>query len=201
MVLSLTALAFIQVRVGAFVFKRTEFNASAADFFGSALLKSYNPRSLIPRSDMYQVKRSAIVPYSAEEMYELVRNVDAYRDFLPWCGGAATLESDGNRTRARIDIDFKGLKKSFVTENFNQPGERIEIRLSEGPFRVLRGDWTFKEIGEAASQVNLDLEFEFSGSMLDKLLGPVFKGISGSMVDSFVKRAEQVYGRRKLDIG
>ena len=150
---------------------------------------------------MYQVKRSAIVPYTSMEMYELVKNVDAYSDFLPWCGGARTLSSEGDKTVARIDIDFKGLKKSFVTENVNDPGRKIEIKLREGPFRVLKGSWIFTDAGQQASRVNLDLDFEFSGSMLDRLLGPVFKTISGSMVDSFVKRAEQVYGRRKLDFG
>lgn len=150
---------------------------------------------------MYTVKRSAIVPYSPEEMYALVADVDAYLEFLPWCGGSSVLERRGDKVVARVDIDFKGLKKSFVTENVNEPGRRIEINLKKGPFRVLRGNWRFDDMGDGAARVSLDLDFEFSGAVIDRLLGPVFKGISSSMVDSFVTRAEQVYGRRTLDIG
>ncbi len=148
---------------------------------------------------MYSVKRSAIVPYSALEMYDLVADLDQYQKFLPWCGGSNTLERDGERVVAKIDIDFKGLKKSFVTENKIVAGQSIEMHLKSGPFRSLNGIWKFQPLSSSSARVALDLEFEFSGAIVDRLLGPVFSSISGSMVDSFVKRAEQVYGRRKLD--
>jgi ribosome-associated toxin RatA of RatAB toxin-antitoxin module len=150
---------------------------------------------------MYRVNRSAIVPYTPLEMYALVDDVDAYSEFLPWCGGSAVLERSGAITVARVDIDFKALKKSFVTENTSEPGARIEIRLREGPFRQLSGTWTFVPVGEGGSRVELDLQFEFSGTLVDRLLGPVFKGISGSMVDSFVERARKVYGQRRDNLG
>jgi len=150
---------------------------------------------------MYHVKRSAIVPYTALEMYSLVEDVDAYGEFLPWCGGSEVLEHHGHETVARIDIDFKGLKKSFVTVNSNQPGAQIDMRLREGPFRVLEGTWRFEQLDESATRVSLDLEFEFSTRMFDRMLGPVFKSIAGSMVESFVKRAEERYGRRRLHHG
>ncbi len=149
---------------------------------------------------MHTIRRNAIVPYSPREMYDLVEGVDAYREFLPWCGGSAVLSRDGDVSRARVDIDFKGLKKSFVTRNRNQPGASIEMSLEKGPFRVLEGTWRFRPVGETGSQVSLELDFEFSGMVVDRLLGPVFNGIAGSMVDSFVKRAEAVYGRRRLEI-
>lgn len=150
---------------------------------------------------MYRVNRSAIVPYTRDEMYALVENVDEYRDFLPWCSGSSVLERRGETQVARVNIDFKGLKKSFVTENTLVPGERIDLELKEGPFRVLRGHWTFEALDGSATRVQLQLEFEFSGAMVDRLLGPVFRSISGNMVDSFVRRAESVYGRREVDFG
>lgn len=150
---------------------------------------------------MYLVNRSAIVPYSPDEMYALVDDVDAYREFLPWCSGSAVQSRHGEVQLARVDVDFKGLKKSFVTENTGFPGERIDMRLKEGPFRELKGSWTFDALGSSATRVQLHLQFEFSGAMVDKLLGPVFKSISGSLVDSFVRRAEVVYGRREMDLG
>lgn len=150
---------------------------------------------------MYRVNRSAIVPYTPLEMYALVEDVDAYSDFLPWCGSSAVLERSGAVTVARVGIDFKGLKKSFVTENTSEPGANIEIRLREGPFRELSGTWTFDSVEGGGSRVELNLQFEFSGTLVDKLLGPVFKGISANMVDSFVTRARQVYGSRRSDLG
>lgn len=149
---------------------------------------------------MYRVNRSAIVPYTTAEMYALVENVDAYREFLPWCAGSQVISSEDGVQVARVEVDFKGLKKSFVTENSLNPGERIDMRLVEGPFRTLEGHWSFAALGASATQVTLSLAFAFSGAMVDRLLGPVFKSISGSMVDSFVKRAEAVHGQRTLHL-
>ncbi|GJL80820.1 MAG: ubiquinone-binding protein [marine bacterium B5-7] len=141
------------------------------------------------------------MPYTATEMFSLVDDVEQYPEFLPWCGGSAVLSRDDHSLMARVDIDFKGLRKSFVTENRNTPDELIEIRLKEGPFKSLEGKWHFYTLGPAATRVSLDIDFEFSSVMIDRMLGSVFKHIAGSMVDSFVKRAERLYGRRELNIG
>ena len=106
-------------------------------------------------------------------MFRLVADVERYGEFLPWCGGSEVLERDEPYNVARVDIDFKGIRKSFVTENFIKPGESIEMKLREGPFKHLYGIWRFKDLGGGA-KVSLDLEFEFAGALVSRALGPVF---------------------------
>jgi ribosome-associated toxin RatA of RatAB toxin-antitoxin module len=145
-----------------------------------------------------QVQRSALAPYSGDEMFQLVADINQYQDFLPWCGGSTILQTEGDVVIGQVDIDFKGLKQRFSTRNTNYQGQKIDMTLVDGPFSELSGCWIFRDIDKQASQVKLDLKFAFAGIVVEKLLGPVFNTIAGSMVDSFVKRAEQVYGPRKL---
>ena len=147
---------------------------------------------------MNRIQRSAMVPYTAAEMYQLVTDIDEYQSFLPWCGGSKVLESSRNQVTAEVYIDFKGLKKRFVTVNQNTPPQKIEMNLKEGPFQSLHGEWVFRNLNPSASQVKLDIQFEFAGIIMEKLMAPVFSAITGTMVESFTARAEQVYGKRKL---
>ena len=142
------------------------------------------------------VDKSALVPYSAEEMYALVADIPAYGTFLPWCGGARILEQQADRVVAVIDIAYKNIHKSFTTENRLVPGEKIGMNLLDGPFRYLRGQWSFTVLDAQASKIGLHLEFEFANMLVAMAMGPVFGGMADSMVDSFRRRAEQVYGKR-----
>lgn len=145
---------------------------------------------------MTTVDKSALVIYSAEEMYALVADIPAYGDFLPWCGGARILEQEADRVVAAIDITYKNVRKSFTTENRLVPGQKIAMNLLDGPFRYLRGHWSFAPLDAQASKISLHLDFEFSNMLMAIALGPVFGGIADSMVESFRRRAEQVYGKR-----
>lgn len=143
---------------------------------------------------MASVSRSALVPYSADQMFSLVADVDAYQEFLPWCGESQILKREGDVVEGRIQISKAGFEKSFTTRNRMQPGKMVEIRLVEGPFRNLDGFWRFHSLGEGACKVTLDLDFEFSNRMLTLAFSKVFTQIANSLVDSFVQRAKQVYG-------
>lgn len=145
---------------------------------------------------MTHIRRSALVPYSSDEMYQLVVDVPHYADFLPWCGGARFLEEDGNNVTAQVDIAFKGVNKSFTTDNVLEPGRAIHMKLREGPFSTLEGTWTFTDLGEKASKIELDLDFSFSNPIVGKVIGPVFGAIADSMVEAFHKQARVVYGER-----
>lgn len=145
---------------------------------------------------MTVIDKSALVPYSAQEMYALVADIPAYGDFLPWCGGARIVEQEPDRVVAAIDIAFKNIHKTFTTENRLVPGEKMIMNLLDGPFRYLRGHWAFSPLEASASKIALHLEFEFSNMLMAMAMGPVFGGMANSMVDSFRRRAEQVYGRR-----
>jgi len=127
-------------------------------------------------------------------MFDLVAAIEDYPQFLPWCGGVEIRERDGNAVTASVGINYHGVRQSFTTCNQNTPSTEIKMKLVDGPFKCLDGVWTFKALREDACKIELDLHYEFSSALLAQLVGPVFGMIANSMVDSFCKRAETVYG-------
>lgn len=144
---------------------------------------------------MPEVTKTVLVPYSAKEMYELVANIEDYPAFLPWCSGAQILERKSDGVSARLNIDFKGIKQSFATENRNTPESRIDMQLKEGPFRALQGQWLFTALAEDACRIDFRLEYHFASAILEKVVGPVFGHIAATFVDAFVRRAEDLHLR------
>lgn len=143
---------------------------------------------------MAVVHKSVLLGYSAEQMFALVDRVEDYPQFLPWCGGVNVLERAGDRLVATIQIDYRGIRQTFTTENTNDPPTSMEMRLVEGPFRQFHARWQFKPLRADACKVEFDMEYEFSSRLLETLIGPVFGMIANSFVDSFCKRADAVYG-------
>ncbi|MEO5935008.1 MAG: type II toxin-antitoxin system RatA family toxin [Duganella sp.] len=143
---------------------------------------------------MAVVHKSVFLGYSAQQMFDLVANIEDYPKFLPWCSGVEIRERSGNVVVASIGINYHGVKQSFTTSNENTAPTTIKMKLVDGPFKCLDGVWTFKALRDDACKIELDMRYEFSGTLLDKLVGPVFGMIANSMVDSFCKRAETVYG-------
>ena len=146
---------------------------------------------------MKSVHKSVLIWYSAEQMFDLVTDVEAYPKFLPWCDRSAVLARDAQGMQAQVGISFGGIRQSFTTRNEHTPGRQVDVRLVDGPFSTLEGHWRFTPVGEAAAgacKVELQLDYAFRSAALAALVGPVFDKIAGSLVDAFVKRAEQVYG-------
>jgi ribosome-associated toxin RatA of RatAB toxin-antitoxin module len=148
---------------------------------------------------MKTVHKSVLIWYSAEEMFSLVVDVARYPEFLPWCDHAAVLAQDEHGMNAEIGIAFGGIRQVFKTRNEHVPGRRVKMKLVEGPFSRLDGEWKFIPLGgneeqQRACKVELELHYGFESTTLGALVGPVFDRIAGSLVDAFVKRAEQVYG-------
>lgn len=143
------------------------------------------------------ISRNALVPYSVEEMYRLVEDVEAYPDFLPWCRSTAVLERNEQQVKASIEIAKGALNKSFTTINRMQHNKMIEMRLIEGPFKHLEGFWRFDALKDtSACKISLDLDFEFESKLIAFAVGAVFNQIANTMVDAFCKRAVEVYGER-----
>ena len=140
------------------------------------------------------VEKTVLVGHSAAQMFGLVDAVETYPQFLPWCDGATVLHRDEQRTRATIHINYHGVTHSFTTENVKNPPQTMSIRLVEGPFKVLDGEWRFVELSPEACRIQFRLHYEFSSWILAKLVGPVFSYIANTMVDAFVQRAEKVHG-------
>ncbi|WP_130537217.1 type II toxin-antitoxin system RatA family toxin [Thiomicrorhabdus indica] len=142
---------------------------------------------------MKKITRSALLPYSAKQMYDLVNAVERYPDFLPWCGGANISESTENFMRASVTIAKAGISQTFTTENHLTPNQRIEMTLLDGPFKSLHGEWHFKALDENACKILFEVEFEMKSGLLNMAIGPIFEQISSTFVDSFVERAKHVY--------
>lgn len=144
---------------------------------------------------MTVVNRSALLPYSAERMYELVADIDRYPEFLPWCRRAGIIDdSDPEAVKAFIEIAKGAVGKRFTTLNRMQPGKIIEMNLLDGPFKHLRGYWRFEPLQDDACKVWLDMDFEFSNRLVAVAFGPIFNQAVNTLVDAFVERAAQVYG-------
>lgn len=146
---------------------------------------------------MKTVTKSVLIWHSPQEMYRLVTDVDHYSQFLPWCDRARVVSADALGMTAEIGIAFSGIHQTFTTRNLHVPDRQVIIKLVNGPFSQLDGEWNFVPLGDAsqrACRVELTLNYAFGSAMLGKLVGPVFDKIAASMVDAFVKRAAQVYG-------
>ena len=148
---------------------------------------------------MKSVRKSVLLPYSPQEMFELVSQVPDYPRFLPWCSFARVLEALPNGKVAEVGIGLAGVQQSFVTRNIELPGQQIDMRLVRGPFSALHGQWRFEAAGEGNARicrVQLDLNYQFSGFLLARLVGPIFDTIAATMVDAFIQRAHTVYGNQ-----
>ena len=142
---------------------------------------------------MKRISRSAIVEHSAAELYALVADIEAYPQFLPWCLEARVEERTAAGARATLTAGVAKLRQSFTTQNENRPGEAIDLRLVEGPFRSFSASWRFTALSESACRIDFSLEYEFSSRTLARLLEPLFDRIADTMVDAFARRADQVY--------
>lgn len=143
---------------------------------------------------MSDIEKSVLVGYSAKQMFDLVDDVDAYPEFLPWCGGSSVSQRGEAVTHATIKINYHHIKHSFTTENTRRPPELIEMTLLDGPFQNLDGHWRFIPLTEDACKIEFRLHYTFAHIFLEKLVGPVFFIIANSFVEAFIERAEQVYG-------
>lgn len=141
-----------------------------------------------------RIQRSALLPYPAQALFDLVNDVASYPQFLPWCQGSEVLESSERQMRATLKVGRAGISQQFTTCNVLVPGESITMRLEQGPFRSLHGVWTFQALSEQACKITLDLSFEYSGALVKATLGPLFNQAATTMVEAFCQRARQLYG-------
>jgi ribosome-associated toxin RatA of RatAB toxin-antitoxin module len=153
---------------------------------------------------MKHVRKSVLLWYSPREMFDLVVGVEAYPAFLPWCQSAEVLEQHADGVIARLGLSYMGVRQSFTTRNHNVEGESVQLHLVDGPFSLLDGLWRFKPLGApgsagegpAACKIEFEMRYDFSSKALEAVVSPVFDKVANTFVDSFVKRAEVVYGAR-----
>ena len=141
-----------------------------------------------------RIQRSALLPYPAQALYDLVNDVASYPQFLPWCSASEIWEASETHMLASLEVAKGGIGQRFVTRNVLLPGQRIEMNLQEGPFSSLNGVWEFKALGDKACKISLDLTFDYAGPLVRATLGPLFNQATNTMVDAFCQRAKQLYG-------
>lgn len=154
---------------------------------------------------MKSVNKSVLIWYSPQQMFDLVADVASYPQFLPWCDHAHVVQQHDDGVTGEVGIKLGALRQSFTTRNTHvAEGEvrKLVMDLVKGPFSNLHGVWTFTPVGGGtpnaqamqACKIELRLDYGFSNLALAAVVGPVFEKIASTMVDAFVKRAEQVYG-------
>jgi ribosome-associated toxin RatA of RatAB toxin-antitoxin module len=143
---------------------------------------------------MKRISRSAIVECSAMDFYALVEAIESYPDFLPWCAASRVSERTPGRTVATLTLAVKGVGQSFTTENTNLPGQSIQMRLVEGPFRHFAAAWRFTPLGAGACKAEYSMEYEFSSRLIAAALEHVFRRIADSTVEAFTRRASAAPG-------
>lgn len=146
---------------------------------------------------MTTITRSSLVIFTPDQMFDLVNDVEAYPTFLPWCRGSEIISKSDTEINASLDLAKGGIHHVFSTKNTLVSGESIDIALIDGPFQHLEGHWQFGMIGDnQGCRIQLDMDFEFSNRIISMALGPIFTQISGSLVDAFCKRAQDIYGNQ-----
>jgi len=145
---------------------------------------------------MPTVKRTALVGYSAQQMYELVNDIDSYPRFLPWCNNITILSSTAESVTATMEISKGPVKNKFTTQNTLEVNKSIKIDLVDGPFSSLAGNWSFIQSKTAGCKIDFEISFEFSNGLLAKVLEPVFYVITDTMIDSFCDEAKARYSKK-----
>ncbi|EPE37355.1 ribosome association toxin [Candidatus Photodesmus katoptron] len=143
---------------------------------------------------MNRVSYSELVSFSVEEMFDLVKDVARYPEFLPSCSGSSIIESSDSQMIASINVSRLGITKTFITSNTLIASSSIIMNLIDGPFKILKGGWNFVLLNKTACQVKLELEFEFSNRLIELAFNAFLIESANSIVNAFTKRAKQVYG-------
>lgn len=142
---------------------------------------------------MHTVKRSVLVPFSSAQMFDLVADVARYPEFMPWCGGAAVHEQSDQGMKASVTISIAGIKQTFTTQNTHDYANHIRLQLVDGPFSDLKGDWYFTALGTDGCKVEFVMEYAFASRALEMVVGPIFNRVANSFIDSFTRRAHDLY--------
>ena len=134
-----------------------------------------------------------VLPYSPEQMFDLVADVGKYPAFLPWCAGARVKSHTETQLVADLTIGFGPFRESFTSRVELDRPHQIQVKYENGPFRYLNNQWTF-EPNPKGCNVKFYVDFEFKSRMLQAAIGVVFNNAVRLMVNAFLKRAREVYG-------
>jgi ribosome-associated toxin RatA of RatAB toxin-antitoxin module len=140
---------------------------------------------------IHEVRRSALVTFSPEQMFDLVIDVERYPEFLPWVAGAKLHEKSDGDLLATLEMQRGGVRERFSTRNTFERPAFMTMRLVDGPFRLLEGRWAFSPIGTVGTRIELEMRFEFASPLVSMLFGKSFEESCNSLIDAFIARARQ----------
>ncbi len=135
-----------------------------------------------------------VLPYSAEQLYTLVSDIERYPEFLPWCIAARHRKREGNIVWSDLIIGFRMFRERFTSKVTLNPPRRIDVEYVDGPLRYLRNHWEFLELPDGCCEIDFYVEFEFKSKLLQKLIGALFHEAVTRMVRAFEARAKDLYG-------
>ena len=143
---------------------------------------------------MANIHRSALVEFSAQQMFDLVNDIENYPKFMQGCVSAQVLESNETELVGRLGLKRAGVSQEFTTRNTMDNPRSIKMELVEGNFTNFHARWDFIELAESACKVTLKMEFEFKSGLLNMALEKLFSSSANNLVDALIERAKLVYG-------
>jgi ribosome-associated toxin RatA of RatAB toxin-antitoxin module len=142
----------------------------------------------------HEIRRSALVVFTPEHMFDLVVDVERYPEFLPWVSGAEVHEKSERGLLASMEMQRSGVRERFTTRNTFERPAFMTLQLVKGPFRLLEGRWSFKPIGGSGTRVELEMRFEFANPVAALLFGKAFEQSCNHLIDAFIARARELHG-------
>ncbi len=134
------------------------------------------------------------MPYTPEQMFDMVADIEKYPEFLPWCAAARIRKRDENVIVADLMIGFKMVREKFTSRvEMDRPG-KINVTYAEGPFRYMNNHWVFERMNDGGTLIDFYVDFEFHSKILQKIMGALFNEAVKLMVSAFQKRAALLYG-------
>lgn len=144
---------------------------------------------------MKTIIRQATIPYTTEQMYDLINDIARYPEFIPNCIRAEVFKASPTMMEAKLCFKKGPIHQNFTTRNTLTPHQRIHMQLVDGPFKMLQGSWDLQALANSDCHLALKLEFAFKNALLDMSLGPFFQQLGSELVDCFAKRAHVIYGK------
>lgn len=135
------------------------------------------------------------LPYTSEQLYDLVADVEKYPQFLPWCAAVRVLSKSETEIVADLSVGYKILRETFRSRVHLTPKTRIDVEYISGPFHYLNNHWVFKKGPKGGTNVDFFINFEFKNQLFQSATQVVFETAFDKMLSSFEKRAQQLYGK------
>ncbi|HEX7741465.1 MAG TPA: type II toxin-antitoxin system RatA family toxin [Sphingobium sp.] len=134
------------------------------------------------------------LPYTPDQMFDLVSDVASYPEFLPWVSAIRVRSGSDTEMVADMIVGFKGIKESFTSRVHKHRPDFVRVDYLEGPLKHLHNQWRFRDDGKGGVLVDFEVEFEFKNRLFEMLAGQVFDKALRKMIGAFETHAAELYG-------